>query len=386
VAYPCFVLVMKRAVFISIFSILLIFNCHCSLSQQMALNLVVGTYTNAQPDTGIYIFSFDTLSGTLVKKAWGKELVNPSFLCVHPKSKVIYACTDTKLPRFGSVTGIELVQGAKQLKVLNKQGSEGENPVYIKTLDRWVFNVNYNEGNLAVLEIQDDKTLKPYVQKIQFQGKSIHPKRQELAHPHSIYFSKDKRFALVPDLGSDLIRVFEFNSMSAQPLLERTDLNFKSPAGSGPRHLAFHPNGKWVYCIEELSGTVSYFTFKRGKLKPVQRLSTYSSSLEEYSGADIHCSPDGKFLYCSNRIENSLAIFKIDRKKGDLSLVGHQKTMGETPRNFTIDPFGKFLIVANQGSSSLVVFKRNPFNGKLTQMGNPIDVSRPSCLDWIQIY
>jgi 6-phosphogluconolactonase (cycloisomerase 2 family) len=377
---------MKSFVFSGVLLIQFIFYCQISLSQQMTLDLVVGTYTNAQPDTGIYIFSFDTLSGALVKKAWAKELVNPSFLCVHPESKVIYACTDTKLPRFGSVTGLEYLPGEIHLKVLNKQGSEGENPVFIKSFSRWVFNVNYNEGNLVVLEIQDDKTLKPNVQKIQFQGKSIHPKRQEKAHPHSIYFSKDKRFALVPDLGSDLIRVFEFNSLSNQPLLERTDLNFKSPAGSGPRHMVIHPNGKWIYCIEELSGTVSYFAFKRGKLKPVQRLSTYSASLEEYSGADIHCSPDGKFLYCSNRIENSLAIFKIDRKKGDLSLVGHQKTMGEVPRNFTIDPYGKFLIVANQGSSSLVVFKRNPLSGKLTQVGNPIYVSRPSCLDWIQIY
>jgi 6-phosphogluconolactonase len=377
---------MARAAYHCWLAIFLIFCCHFSYTQQLGFDLVVGTYTNAKPDTGVYIFSFDTLSGNLIKKAWAKELVNPSFLCVHPETKAIYACTDAKLPRFGSVTGLEIPQGTNQLKVLNKQGSEGENPVYIKAIGNWVFTINYNQGNLAVMEIQSDKTLKPSTQKIQFQGSSIHPKRQEKAHPHSIYFSRDKRFALVPDLGSDLIRVFEFNSLAVQPLLERMELNFKSPAGSGPRHLVFHPNGKWVYCIEELSGTVSYFTFKRGKLKPVQRLSTYSASFSEYSGADIHCSPDGKFLYCSNRIENSLAIFKIDRKKGDLSLVGHQKTMGETPRNFTIDPFGKFLIVANQGSNSLVVFKRNPSTGKLLQLGLPIYVANPSCLDWVELY
>lgn len=377
---PCKLMV-KKAI------LLLIFLCwyRMGFNQIPSLDLLVGTYTNAVPDTGVFLFSFDTVSGNLVKKAWANQLVNPSFLTVHASSKVVYACTDTKLPSKGSLTGLELPKGTNQFIVLGKQGSEGENPVFVSSAEQWVFVANYNEGNIAAMEIRSDFTLNSCSQKIQLQGKSVHPKRQEKAHPHAIYFSRNNKYALVPDLGSDLIRVFEVNLHSSQPLKERSDLNHISPSGSGPRHMVFHPNGKWLYGIEELSGTVTFFSFKRGRLKPIQRLSTYSSILNEYSGADIHCTPDGKFLYCSNRIENSLAIFKIDTRRGDLSLVGHQKTNGEVPRNFTIHPSGKFLIVANQGSNSLVVFKLNPQTGKLIQVAEPMYVTRPSCLDWMSV-
>ena len=346
--------------------------------------LVVGNYTDAKPDTGIFLFSFQPQSGELKKLGFRLDLVNPSFLCVDSKARLIYACTETKLPQPGSVSVFNYHSENFSLSLLNKIGSGGENPVFITTIKSKLVVCNYSEGSVSVMDLNKDFTLNKLLQRIDLQGKSVVAERQEKAHPHSAYFHEASGLVLIPDLGSDLIRVFEFQEQQQEVLRERSDLTISVNPGGGPRHMAFHPNGNWMYVVEELSGMVQVLEWDRSnKFKPLQRISSYQIPLKQYSGADIHLSPDSRFVYVSNRIENSLAIFEINENNGLLNLLGHQSTQGEVPRNFTIDPSGNWLIVANQQSNTLVVFRRDMQGGGLKQVGNPISVKHPSCLQWM---
>ena len=164
-------------------------------------------------------------------------------------------------------------------------------------------------------------------------------------------------------------------------MLQIDSLTIKTTPGAGPRHFTFHPNNKFAYCIEEISGTVSAYSYHNGKLDSIQKIFSYAKTQNAYASADIHISPDGLFLYASNRVtENTLSIFSINQQNGKLKLVGHQSTLGEHPRNFTIDPSGRYLLVANASTNNIVVFKRDIKTGLLTTTGNQIQISSPSCL------
>ena len=346
--------------------------------------LFIGTYTGGKPDKGIYVYEFNSDTGSLKEVNSGENITNPSFLTVSPNGEFVYACTDTKLPDAGSISAFKFDSVTGSLTFINKQRSGGENPVYLSITQNndFIVNSNYTGATVSVFTTNVDGSLNPHTQVIQFEGSSVNKQRQEKAHPHAAVFSSDDRFVFFPDLGSDKIRVFQFNEQDPKPLkpLERGDFN--TVPGSGPRHFTFHPNKRFAYCIEELGGTISVFDYESGRLNSIQRVSSYSKPHAEYAGADIHVSPDGLFLYASNRLqtENTIAIFSIDQLTGTLKLVGHQSTYGDHPRNFTIDPTGDFLIVANQFTNNVVVFKRDRKTGLLTRTGKDVRVSQPSCL------
>jgi 6-phosphogluconolactonase (cycloisomerase 2 family) len=217
---------------------------------------------------------------------------------------------------------------------------------------------------------------------IQFTDSSINKTRQEKAHIHATVFSPNNDYIFFPDLGSDKIRVYKFDSTNIKPLILASQYLVNTALGAGPRHITFHPNSKFAYCIEELSGMVCAYSYNNGKLDTIQKLFSYAKTQETYASADIHISPDGRFLYTSNRgeKENTIAIFSIDPTTGKLKLIAHQQTYGKHPRNFAIDPTGNFLLVANQITNNIIVFKRNLNTGMLTKTGNEIKVQRPSCL------
>lgn len=350
--------------------------------------LFVGTYTDGKPDKGIYIFEFNEQSGELKKVATGKHITNPSYLTLSPNGEFIYACTDTKLPQSGSISAFKFNPQSHSLShslsFLNKQYSGGENPVYVTTSknNEYVITGNYSSGTVAALPINPDGSLQPIKQLVQLEGKSTNPRRQEKSHIHSTVFSPDFNYLFAPDLGADKIFAFQFNPNDSLPLHALDNYTYTALPGSGPRHFAWHPNGHFGYCIEELSGTVTAFHYDEGKLDTIQRIFAYSKLQEEYNSADIHLSSDGKFLYASNRFdhENTIAIFAVDEQTGKLTLIGHQSTYGDHPRNFTIDPSGNFLLVANQVTNNIVVFRRNPQTGLLTRIGKDIHVPNPSCL------
>lgn len=353
-----------------------------SLFSQTKTILYIGTYTQGQPDSGIYVCNFNSKTGEINKLSSGQQLVNPSFINLSPNGAYLYACTNSKLPEHGKVAAFSIDSIKGKLNFINSQSSAGENPVYISVhpYKNYVVNANYTEGNLSVYKTLTDGSIGEAIQILAFKDSSVNASRQEKSHLHAAVFSPDGKFVFFPDLGADKIRVFEFNDANEKPLIEKTELTVKSIPGSGPRHLTIHPNGKFIYVIEELSGTISAYNYYNGKMDSIQRVVSYSKPSKDYASADIHISPDGQFLYASNRIENTISIFYINPNNGKLSLVGHQPTLGDHPRNFAIDPSGNYLLVANLGSNTIVVFKRNLKSGLLKTTGYQLKVPRPSCL------
>lgn len=345
--------------------------------------LFIGTYTNEIPASGIYIYEFNESLGSLTKLGEGTNITNPSYLDVSPDGKFLYACTETKTPFEGSISSFKIDSVNGKIKLINQKASGGANPVYldIHNSGKYLVNANYTGGSVSLFELNDKGGLSDYKYVYQFKDSSINRSRQESSHIHSANFSPDFKYVFLPDLGADKIRIFEFHLDSLNQFYENSSLEVKTELGSGPRHFTFHPSGKFAYCIEELSGTVCAYDYLNGRLTKIQKIKSYSKTQESYGSADIHISPDGLFLYASNRWveENTIAVYSI-LKNGRLKLIQHQKTGGEHPRNFTLDPSGNFLLVANLVSNNINVFKRNKSTGKLSRTKYQIHVPNPSCL------
>lgn len=346
--------------------------------------LFVGSFTKGLPDTGIYVYDFDTKTGQVNLVDEVDSIINPSFLSISPNGKYLYAVTESQLQRNGSLSAFAIDSVSGKIMFLNKQDAGGRNPVHISidASNSILINSNYTDPSISVFECNADGSLQPYSQLIKFRDSSVVKGRQDGAHIHSTNFSPDGNYLFAHDLGADKIRAFTVDRPAQSIVTLRTDLNIKTKAGSGPRHFTFHPNGKYGYGIEELSGTISQYYYAEGSLDFMNDYLSYSKKQEIYRAADIHISPDGKFLYASNRgpEENSISIFSIDAVNGNLTLVGREPTYGDHPRNFVIEPSGAFLLVANQFSNTVVVFKRDKKSGLLTQVATEIKIDDPSSL------
>lgn len=343
------------------------------------LYLVTGTYTSGGSE-GIYVYHFNGKTGKADLVSSVKSS-NPSFLAFSPNEKFLYAVNEDDS---GTVSAFAFDKQKGSLTPLNRQSSAGRHPCYV-TVDRtgkWVIAGNYSSGNLAILPAAPDGRLDSAVHVIQHSGYGVNEDRQKGPHVHATVLSRDNQFLLVPDLGIDKLMVYTFDDRRGAIAEADPPYGISEP-GAGPRHLDFHPNGKTVYLMEELTGTIAVFAYAKGRLDLLQNISALPGDYNGPTGsADIHVSPDGRFLYASNRGEsNTIAIFSIGNN-GWLSLVGHQPTLGSGPRNFSLHPSGKFLLVANQNSNEIVVFRRNRKTGTLTDTGNRIKVSKPVCLKW----
>lgn len=343
----------------------------------------IGSYNSDKNKEGIYVFQLDTVTGNLKKITTVKNILNPSYLTVSPNGKFIFACTETRTPNAGSVSSFEFKPQNKTLTFINSQKSGGENPVYLSVHknEKWLVNANYTQGSVSVYPLTADGKINPIAQNFSYSEGSINKERQERSHAHSAVFSPNYDFIFLPDLGADKIRSYRFDHTKEQPLSENQYPFTQATLGSGPRHFTFHPDGKFAYCIEELTGTISVYKYANGKIDSIQRINAHSDEFKEgFNSGDIHISPDGHFLYASNRgEENNIAIFSIENN-GTLKTVGYQSAFGKTPRIFTIDSTGKFLIVANQTSGNVVVFKRNLVTGLLKKWGTEIKVENASCV------
>ncbi|MEI6946507.1 lactonase family protein [Paraflavisolibacter sp. H34] len=347
--------------------------------------LFVGTYT-AKGSKGIYVYRFNAATGEAEWVSNTDSVVHPSYLAVTPDGRQVYSVNATSNPTPGTLSAFSFDPQSGKLAYINRQPSGGDNPCYVSVTRRgqWVVAGNYGGGSLAAFRVKKDGSLQAPAQVIQLQGSGPR-KQQEKAHVHAVVFSPDERYLFVPDLGTDKLMVYRFKKGSALPLRPApTPFVAAKEGGSGPRHFTFHPSGKYAYLVEELSGTVEAYRYRKGKLTFLQRLSTHPAGFSGViSSADIHTSPDGKFLYASNRGDaNSLAIFAIDGD-GKLTLKGHQPTLGVTPRNFMIDPTGNYLLVAHQSTDNIVIFKRDPVTGLLQEAGRQLKVSSPVCLKMI---
>ncbi len=349
--------------------------------------LFVGTYTSGS-SKGIYVYRINPATGkaTLASSIAAE---NPSYLALSSDQKYLYAVNENGGDKPGAISAFAFDKKSGTLRLLNTLPSAGDHPCYVSIDEKNQHAVagNYSGGSLSIFPLAGNGALEPASQIIFHAGKGANPDRQEMAHVHAVVFSPDYHRLFVPDLGVDKVLAYEYNPAAAKPLKELPDHHIQTPPGSGPRHLVFHPKRPFAYLVEELSGTVSAYRYHNGKLLFLQRLSTFPKGhTGEKSSADIHVSPDGSYLYVSNRGKvNNLTIFMIEPSIGTLKLKGFQSTGGLTPRNFIIDPGGHYLLVANQNSDNITMFKRNVSTGMLTQMKQQIKLPNPVCLKLMRL-
>jgi 6-phosphogluconolactonase len=349
------------------------------------LIMYVGTYTRP-PSKGIYAYRLKGATGELTPlgaAGLAAETENPSFLAVHPIQRFLYAVNEVS--RYegrdaGSVSAFS-IDRTGALTLLNRVSTRGGGPCHV-SLDRsgkWVFVANYGGGSVAAFPVHADGTLGEASAFFQHTGSSVNPARQSGPHAHDAVVSPDNRFVLVADLGLDRILTYRLNPATGG--LAPGDPPFASIApGSGPRHLAFGPAGKFVYVLSEMLSRVMAFRYDagRGTLAELQTLSTVPEGFTaDNSGAEIVTDPSSKFLYASNRGHDSIAVFRIDAASGTLTPVDRVSTQGKTPRGFAIDPSGRFLVAANQNSGSVVVFRIDQQTGGLTPTGTVVQVPSP---------
>jgi len=356
----------------------------------------VGTYTKKTESKGIYAYLFDPGIGKLSPLGVAAESEDPSFLAVHPSGKYLYAVNEIDhfgAQRSGAVSAFSIDHKTGKLTLLNQAATRGAGPCYI-SLDntgRFALVANYDGGSIATFPIHDDGSLGEAAGFVQHYGSSVNKERQEAPHSHWIGVSPDNRFALAVDLGLDEILVYRFNAAKGT-LAPNTSPFAKLNPGAGPRHLAFHPNGKFAYVLAEMGSSVTAFAYRAssGSLSSLQTVSTLSILRKDYSGpkeaAEIAMHPNGKFLYASNRAGiDTISTFSIDPIKGTLQLKDEYPTMGKTPRNFSIDPTGKFLLAANQQSNNIVVFRIDSTTGALSPTGENTEAPAPVCITFVAV-
>jgi len=350
------------------------------------LLVYVGTYTSGK-SKGIYLYRLDLGSGELKHAATTKDVKDPSFLALAPSRRNLYAVNEVEDfggKKSGALSSFAVDQRNGNLRLLNQQPSLGGAPCYVDVDrgGRFVLVANYSGGNVAVLPIRNDGRLGEATDLKQYQGSSINVERQEGPHAHCIVLDPANRFAYGCDLGTDKVMIYRFDARRGKLIPGRTPWVQLKP-GAGPRHITFRPDGKYAYVINELHATVTTFAHdrERGTLKEVQTIQTLPADFTgENTSADIHVSPDGRFLYCSNRGHDSIAAFQIDPRNGKLTFVAHQSSGGKVPRNFAIDPTGAFVLVANQKSDNIVTFRRDAKTGRLNATGHVAEVPSPVCL------
>ncbi len=340
----------------------------------------IGTYTNGESQ-GIYRSALNVATGELSQPHLVAELKNPSFLAIHPTERVLYAisevASDGEAPQVFSFN-IGANQDLKKSAAL-PAGGDGPCYVSIDRSGRFVLVANYGSGSVSSFATDAEGTLTTMVSRHQHVGSSINQRRQQGPHAHSIIASPTNAYVCAADLGMDQIVVYRFDEMSGE-LKPAGDVALEP--GSGPRHLAFHPAGKHLVAIEELSVRLTSFLWQDGKATKIQSHTTLPENYESTnnSTAEVLFHPSGKFLYGSNRGHNSIAVFRFDADSGKMRSIQHVDTGGKTPRNFRIDPTGRWLLAENQNSNSIHVYKINVKNGKLRPTEHSIKVGSPVCI------
>lgn len=345
-----------------------------------------GTYTRGGDSRGIYLAKLDAEKGTLADPVLAAEVMNPSFLEIAPSGKTIYSVSEVADFEGGGAVSAFRIRGDGTLELLNRQPSGGAGPCHVSTTSdgRIVAVANYGAGSVSSYLVKEDGSLSPPASTIQHAGNSVHPKRQQGPHAHSINFSPDDRFAYAADLGTDSIFVYAVDPGTGG--LEQVS-ETKLPPGSGPRHFAFRPDGKFAYVINEMTLTVTAFSVNAdtGALTEIQEIDTLPEGTEKQgSTAEVVVHPTGAFLYGSNRGHDTIAVYSIDGASGKLERVENEPIQGEVPRNFAITPDGRHLLAAGQKSGTVAVFSIDAKTGELEFTGSRIEVGSPVCVRFLE--
>lgn len=341
-------------------------------------NLLVGTYTNTCASKGIYVYEFDTNSGELKLKNNTQKSINPSYISVSEDNKFVYAVNENETE--STISSFAFNSESGSLTLVNKKDAIGASPCYLINDDQNIIVANYLGGNITVFKKMPNGGISQIQQLIQHEGKGINKTRQDKAHVHMVYFSPDKKFLLCNDLGMDKVFIYKYNPNSEDEILAlKETIDVKS--GSGPRHSIFGKNGKLMYLIHELDETLTTFTYdENGQLNFLSETNiTPENDQPANSAAAIKISPDGDFLYTTDRGANLISTYKI-LQNGHLELVEQLSTQGENPRDFAIDPLGNYLLIGNQDTNTITIFKRDKTTGKLTYTNQKIEICAPACL------
>lgn len=357
----------------------------------------VGTYTESilfgtgqvleGKGEGIYLVELNLQTGDLKLIDLFKNIENPSYLVVNNKNGFLYTVNELKQfqgKASGSVSSFKITNSTGALTFVNRQPTQGTDPCHIVVNSKGneLFITNFMSGSVCVLPVRPDGSIGEPSQFIQHIGSSIDHDRQIGPHAHSLVFSPDERYAFVADLGLDKLMIYKTNSGSS-PLTPSEIPFFKTNPGSGPRHFTFHPNGEYCYVINEIDCTILALSYekKNGSFSEIQCVSSLPEGVAKNgnSCADIHLTPDGRFLYGSNRGHNSLIVYEIDNKSGLLAYVDCPPCGGKIPRNFSIDPSGYYLLCANQDSNDITVFKIDQNTGKLKKRAK-CNIPTPVCV------
>lgn len=348
---------------------------------------LVGTYTESEED-GIHLAKFNPDEHAFETLAIATGIENPSFVISNEDQDLIFAVEETGGELGGKVTSFRLDKTNHSLEKINSVNTQGDHPCHLSLdpSEKFLVASNYSGGNVTVIPLDAEGTLSQEIQIVNHEGQSIHPGRQKSPHVHSAVFHPEEPKVFVGDLGTDKIHVYRFDKDSAQPLTPADEITFSVKPGSGPRHLVFNEKGDRIYLIHEITAEIGVYSYENETISHVE---TKSLVEEDYRGevgaAEVRLSPDGKFLYASNRGEaNSIVAFGVDQETGRLSLIQHQKSLGETPRNFAITPDGDYLISGNQQSNNIVAFKRNQQTGHLTPLDDILSVKKPVYIHFLR--
>jgi 6-phosphogluconolactonase len=343
---------------------------------------------------GIAVLGFNEGTGELTKLSEETNADNPNYLAIHESNRCIYTVSEALGRNEGVVTAYQLDPAAGRLSYINNQGTLGSVPAYA-SFDRagkFLLVANYSmdtelppsspDQAIAVMPIRADGSVGDPVASRAHAGRGPNTQRQERSHAHCIVTTPDNSHIVVADLGIDKLMIYRFDGDTGE-LTPGVVPYVNLPSGSGPRHFVFHPLARFAYIINELQSTIVALSFDQptSSFQPLHVAPTVPADYNEVSHcADLQITPDGRFLYGSNRGHDSIAIYAVDQFTGHLILVDYQKTLGETPRNFAIDPSGQYLVVANQNSDSLVVFRIDKRTGRLASVGKQTKIGTPMCV------
>lgn len=351
--------------------------------------LLVGTYTDGGSNDGIHVYRFNPNKGeaTFVSKTSGVQ--NPSWLAISKDGKFVYAVNENSGDKPGELSAFAFDKKTGQLTFLNKQPTDGFAPCHVSVdaSGKNVITANYSGGNITVFKTNDDGSLQPYVQLAGHEGYGVNVTRQEMPHPHQVVFSPDSKFVFSPDFGTDRLYQYNFNGTDPKNVLTpANDPGYVTiDDGLGPRHMTFSPDGKTAYLLNELAGNIIVYSYEDGKFTPKQTIaSTTAGDKTDRGSAEIVISPNGKFLYTSNRgAANNVALYKV-QTDGTLLENGTQ-AVAANPRSMMVDPSGRFLLVASQNGNTVQIFVINKNFGLLQDTGVKIDVQKPVCLQMVPV-
>lgn len=361
----------------------------CS-SPEKGVLVFAGTYTNNGSE-GIYSFRFDTVTGEFTPIQLAAKTENPSFIAIDTKGEFLYAVNEVDNlndTQAGAISVFSIDSESGKLNFLQSVSSLGKAPCHlsIDKSGKYILVANYNSGNFAVFPIKNDGTLGEKAALVQNEGTSVNTERQNGPHAHCIQVTGNNKFVMVADLGIDRIVINKFD-VSTGGLTPGNPAFIALTPGDGPRHFSFSPTGNFLYVLNELTSTVSVFGFDPETAITAfkQTISTLPPNFAKANtAAEIVIDKKGKYLYVSNRGDNSIVVFSIDGEDGSLTFVDRVSSGGKTPRNFAIDPTGKWMLVANQDSDSIIFYRIDQETGRLIQTSKSIRISSPVCLRFVE--